>query len=299
MIDERVSLPGGRTLVLRPARPGDVDGLVALYAALSADDLYRRFFSGYRPPRRFLEEWGSIGERGGCLLLALVQEGSRSDRVVGDAGYTLLPDGGGEFAITVAPGYRGWLGPFLLDCLVRVAGERGVPNLQADILVENRSMLALVKARGYVAVDHPDFTIVRVMIGTTGGTPTWPGRSGRPRVLVEIPGAHWPGEELGHTQGWQVIACPGPGNGPTCPVLDGKPCPLAEGADVIVFHLRAGDPRASRILASHAQLHPGTRLVVETDAVDSSMALPAGAIVVPPGLSPEQRVAVVAELLKN
>ena len=45
------------------------------------------------------------------------------DRLVAEAGYALLPDGNGEFALTVAAGWRGWLGPYLLDAIVTAAAD--------------------------------------------------------------------------------------------------------------------------------------------------------------------------------
>lgn len=50
------------------------------------------------------------------------------ERIVGEAEYILLPGGDGELAITVAPDWRGWLGPYLLDTLLEVAASRGVAN---------------------------------------------------------------------------------------------------------------------------------------------------------------------------
>jgi hypothetical protein len=133
-------LPGGDVLTVRSVTPADVDGLVALYDGLSEDDRYRRFFSGFRPPRSFFERLVNVGERGGYGLVATA--GSDGDvvagaRIVGEASYELLPNGDGELAITVAADQRGWIGPYLLDALVEAAAARGVPNLEADVLATN------------------------------------------------------------------------------------------------------------------------------------------------------------------
>ena len=45
----RVPLPAARTLLIRPVRTSDAEGLIALYAGLNEDDIYRRFFSGHAP----------------------------------------------------------------------------------------------------------------------------------------------------------------------------------------------------------------------------------------------------------
>jgi hypothetical protein len=262
----RVRLGDGELLV-RPIEAADVAGLAALYEALDPDDRYRRFFSAYRPPPTFFERMTMMGNRGGVgLVAAYLPVSGGASRIVGDAEYELLPNGDGELAITVAAGWRGWLGPYLLDALVDAARARGVPNLEADVLVTNGPMLALARARGCVTMDHEDWSVVRVLIGTAARTPTWPPRDQQPRVLLEGSAGRWRAEEAVRRAGLSVIACPGPA-GPRvrCPALSGRPCPLAAGADVIVLR-RAPDTAISyRLLTAHSTLHPGVRVCLETD----------------------------------
>ena len=156
-----VSLSDGRTLTVRTVTEADVDGLDALFEGLSEDDRYYRFFGLSHPGRKFLEQMARPEDEGGCRLVAVVA--GAENKLVAEAGYALLPDGNGEFALTVAGGWRGWLGPYLLDAIVAAAAARGVPNLQADILVSNIRMLALVSSRGYVTLDR-EASQVRVAI---------------------------------------------------------------------------------------------------------------------------------------
>lgn len=268
----RTRLPGGGELVVRPVRPDDVDGLVALCESLSDDDRYRRFFSGYHPDRAFFERAASVVDRGGYGLVAVVP-GPDRERLVGEASYELLPDGDGELAMTVAPDWRGWLGPYLLDALVEAAAERGVPNLEADVLATNRAMLSLLRSRGYARLPSDDWVALRLIIGTSGPTPVWPpgdragereGGGRRPRVLVEAIGGQWHAAHEAAAAGLEVITCSGPkGARPRCPALAGRPCPLAAGADAIVMS-HAPDSEAWRTVAeSHAHLHPGVPVCVE------------------------------------
>jgi hypothetical protein len=57
---------------------------------------------------------------------------------VAEAGYAIVPDGGGEFAVTAASGWRGWRpGRCLLDAIVAAAAACCVLNLhqsRGDIL---------------------------------------------------------------------------------------------------------------------------------------------------------------------
>jgi hypothetical protein len=259
----RTVLPDGRTLVVRAVTADDVDGLADLYGGLSDDDVYRRFFSAYHPDRRFFERVASASDRGGFGLVAVVDEPA-GERIVAEAGYELLPNGDGELAMAVAGGWRGWLGPYLLDALVEAAATRGVPNLEADILVTNAGMLSLIRSRGYVTVANDDWVSVRVVISTSGRVPTWPGPHTRPRILVEVPGARWHAGMAAETAGLQVLACPGPlGSQTRCPALAGKPCPLAAEADAVVVSHVADDERWDALVAAHPHVHPGVPVCVE------------------------------------
>lgn len=172
---DTVSLSDGRTLTVRTVTEADVEGLDALFEGLADEDRYYRFFSLSHPGRKFLEQMTRAGDEGGYRLVAVVS--GPENRLVAEAGYAILPDGNGEFALTVAGGWRGWLGPYLLDAVVAAAAARGVPNLQADILVSNLRMLAIVSNRGYVTLDR-EASQVRVAIDAARPRPrSRPGRS--------------------------------------------------------------------------------------------------------------------------
>jgi GNAT superfamily N-acetyltransferase len=240
-----------------------------LFSSLSLEDVHRRFFSSFRPDRSFLDHVVRASERGGGCLVAEVHERGAATTVVAEADFEPLPDGDAELSIVVDPDWRGWLAPFLLDALVRLAADRGFPNLQAEILTTNRPMLALVRGRGFAAIDHGDWTTIRATISTAGRVPTWPGSHDRPRILVEIPGAHWQPTRQLRDAGFDVIACPGPGaNRGRCPLLHGEPCPLVDDADVVVYALRPGDAGAEELLTAHDPSAGGPPLVVEVRGVD-------------------------------
>jgi len=256
-----VSLSGARTLSIRPVTRSDAAGLVALYAGLKEDDIYSRFFSGHPPPEHFVEKMTDVAERGGFGLIALMEERDSTRQIVGEASYDLLPNGDAELGITVAEAARGWLGPYLLDALVTEATVRGVPNLEADVLVGNRRMLTMLRARGFAVMEH-DPAIARVAIGTIHHVPTWPGTHDRPRLLVEVPGGRWHTEEAARAAGFQVLACPGPLLGWShCPALRGEPCPLAAGADVIVDAVPDEPGRSLR--EAHRRVHPSVPVCVQ------------------------------------
>lgn len=282
-------LQGRGRVVVRAVRPADAGALGDLYQGLTLDDRYHRFFSVYYPSADFLDHLARTCEEGGYGLVAVLDDG----RIVGEASYTLLRNGDGEFAIVVASDWRGWLSPYLLDALAQSAAARGVPNLEADILLENTPMLALVRARGFVTLDHVG-PVVRVAIGTTGRMPVWPRHHDRRRVLVEASGARWRAEEAVRDAGFQVAVCPGPG--PRCPALRGEPCPLAADADAIVLALDLQDPRARALVRAHRSCHPAVPLCVETPARGTPVPLPAGVVHVDRGSSDADLVAALEDV---
>jgi hypothetical protein len=294
-LPQTIELPGDRTLVVRHSQPEDARALGELYAGLSLDDRYHRFFSGSMPAG-FAERWSRLDERGGVGVVAVVRD-EHGERVVAEAGFGMLPSGDGEFAITVAHEWRGWLGAYLLDVLVREAADRDVPNLEAEILIDNRPMLALVHARGYAVVDHDEWSSVRVTIGTGTSTPDWPNLDQRPRVLVETPGGRWSPTREAQARGMQVIACPGPATQPHgCPVLDGRPCPLAAHADVIVFAFPPSDPGAQLVLGEHPRLHADAPLVVALPSPDETYNVPSDATIVAPWTPAAELIDIVSDL---
>ena len=257
-----VELAGGARLVIRPTTAADRDLLHQLFDGLSADDRYRRFFSPFNPPDEFLDRLVTGDDRGAHQLIAVVQRVGQRDDPVGEAGAWPRPNGNAELGITVRDDSRGWLGPYLLDAIVDVAAAAGIPNLEAEVLMTNRRMLALLKPRGYAAIGHDGYSSARLAISTTGRVPGWAPADERPRLLVEAPAARWDGEETALADGVQVMVCPGPRGRPydTCPELGGRACPLVDGTDAIVVHL--GDDLDARLSTAHAAQHPGIPVCV-------------------------------------
>lgn len=266
-----IVLPDERTMILRRMRSGDVDEIAALYEHLSVDDRYHRFFSATRPTWRGTQRWVNRCTTDGAGVVAIIGGevpvgGERvGEALVAEAGFVPLADGDAEFAITVAAEWRGWLGPVLLDLLAEMAAARGIPNLEAEILVDNRPMLGMTHHRGEASLGSSDFSVLRVIISTSGTTPGWPPRGDAPRVLVEAAGHRWSRTSALDASGYEVITCGGPAHRGTagCPVLEGERCPLVDGADAVVVALRPDDPRTEELIAAHRRLCPELRIVVQ------------------------------------
>jgi RimJ/RimL family protein N-acetyltransferase len=258
----RIDLGARGRLEIRPVRGDDLAGIMALYDDLSLEDRHLRFFCAYRPPPSWFQSLVDVDAAGGRRLVVEHLVGD-DRRIVAEAGYVRLSDGNGDFAIVVDRHWRGWLGTHLLGELVAEAADQGVPNLDADVLTTNGPMLAVLRRRGAVVVEHDGWTTVRLRIGTVGETPTWAGSGAGRRVLVESPGGRWPSEDDARAARLDVLTCPGPGPSHRCPVLEGGTCSLVDGADVVVVRSPPGDERWAALLAAHRERHPHLAVILE------------------------------------
>lgn len=262
---QKLRLTRRRTMTIRTATPDDVGALVALCEGLTPDDRHLRFFNQHHPRAADMQRWVSTCATKGLLLVAELRAGRKTPLIVADAGITALSQDEAELGMLVSRPWRGWLGPYLLDVLVEEAAKLGYANIQAEILVENRPMWALLRSRGAAVIEHPDNTTVRLAIGTHGRTPVFVSGDDQIRVLVEGTSRWWH-EEAVHDAGFELLQCPGPlqrSAGAPCPVLAGGRCSLVDGADVIVAVVRQGDQLLPVVLEHHRSEPDGAPVLVE------------------------------------
>jgi hypothetical protein len=248
------AMPSGAIVVVRRATSADGDAVAALNERLDTDDRYARFFTGAGASRAFVDRW--LGAPDGDVLVAMV-----GAKAVGEAGCVPGARGWCELGITVDRAFRGWLGPYLLDVVLALAGERGHGAVVADVLATNRQMLGLVASRGHAVMPSGDLSVVRVLLGTREPVPGWGERTERPRALVEFGRAGSTATlALAHA-GYDVVACPGPRAAHarrwSCPALAGATCPLVAGADVVLA-AGGGDERGASLLGAIRRTHPDT-----------------------------------------
>ncbi len=273
-----IDLGRDRTLEIRPTTAADAELIDELYSPLSIDDRRRRFFNAFRPDLDWCRHWASVGERGGHGVIAIVHHGDdhdAHDTVAGEAGYAMRADGDGDLAVTIAPDWRGWLGSYLVEILAQHAAANGIGNLQADVLLENRAMLAILQRRGSVSLEHSE-GVVRLTIGTTGYLPSWPPHAEGHKVLVASPGGRWSGEHAAEQAGCVTAVCSGPSRRRRggCPVLAGGRCSLADSAEALVILLDPADEDTQRLIALHRQQRPGVPIFVSPRLAESGKVPP-------------------------
>jgi acetate---CoA ligase (ADP-forming) len=165
-----VILRDGTTLRLRPPEPADEASLVAFLAGLSEASRRMRFHAAVQADpglvRPYLEpDWSESGGLVGEL------DGGEGPRVVALATWSRLRDPErAEVAFAVADDVQGrGIGTRLLEQLAETAGEAGVREFVAEVLPENRAMLAVFRDAGFevVRTSEGGTVEIRFPIGAT------------------------------------------------------------------------------------------------------------------------------------
>jgi ribosomal protein S18 acetylase RimI-like enzyme len=138
---------GPFSCVLRPLRCGDEETLRSFFASHTADTIYQRY--GYQvaemtPQRAF--QLVNIDPSRDCALAVFELTPENTD-IVGVGRYCLDPDErGAELAFVVHEARRGLgIATALLRDLVRIARERGLARVWAQVQPDNGPMLAVFR----------------------------------------------------------------------------------------------------------------------------------------------------------
>ncbi|MER7415663.1 GNAT family N-acetyltransferase [Micromonospora peucetia] len=143
-----VLLSDGTTVQLRPIRPADGPGIVAMHSRFSERTRYLRYFSPYpRIPDRDLQRFVNVDHRDREAFVVLV-----GDRIVAVGRYERLgpqaPEA--EVAFVVEDAYQGrGIGSVLLEHLADAARRNEIANFVAEVLPANGAMLRVFSDFGY------------------------------------------------------------------------------------------------------------------------------------------------------
>jgi acetyltransferase len=158
-----IEVADGRRVQVRALNRHDGEAVRRFFDALSPPSRYRRFFSGARSlPESLVRALTEIDQRHHVALVAESAPAAgaeRRPRIVADARYVWQKERcSAEFAIAIADDWqRQGLGLELMRQLADNARRSGVRRLSGYVLMENRPMIALVRALGAsLAADPQD-----------------------------------------------------------------------------------------------------------------------------------------------
>ena len=159
-----VTLRSGDVVRIRPVRPDDAQALVRAYANLGEQSRYRRFFTVMpQLPESTLKAAVEVDHTDHEALVAVPL---LSAEIVGECRFIRLTDqpDTAEVGVTVVDAWQGrGLGSALLARLSERAAEAGIEYFTAEVLAENRTMLALLPGLGQVETEsHGPVVTARV-----------------------------------------------------------------------------------------------------------------------------------------
>jgi RimJ/RimL family protein N-acetyltransferase len=146
-----VTLRSGDAVQVRPVQPSDAPALAQAYANLGEQSRYQRFFTVMPElPEATLKAAVEVDHTDHEALVAMPL---RSAEIVGECRFVRLADqpDTADLGVTVVDAWQGrGLGSALLVRLSERALELGIEYFTAEVLAENRAMLALLPALGQV-----------------------------------------------------------------------------------------------------------------------------------------------------
>jgi RimJ/RimL family protein N-acetyltransferase len=149
-----VTLRSGDVVRIRPVQPDDAQALVRAYANLGQQSRYRRFFTDMPElPEATLKAAVEVDHTDHEALVAVPL---LSAEIIGECRFIRRPDepGTAEVGVTVVDAWQGrGLGPALLACLSERAVAAGIEYFTAEVLAENRTVLALMPGLGQVETE--------------------------------------------------------------------------------------------------------------------------------------------------
>jgi acyl-CoA synthetase (NDP forming)/GNAT superfamily N-acetyltransferase len=141
----------GGIVHLRPILPSDADALVRMHTSLSERTRYLRYFGPYpHISPRDLERFTNVDYHDRVAFICLL-----GGEIIAVGRYEGLPGPNGkveaaEVAFVARDTHQGrGLGSILLEHLTAAARENGLRRFEAEVLVENRTMVRVFRDAGY------------------------------------------------------------------------------------------------------------------------------------------------------
>ena len=142
-----VVLRDGSVAHVRPIKPSDAPLIEVFHSRQSDESIYFRFFAPLkRLPPKDLHRFTHVDYVDRVALVATVR-----DDIVGIGRYDRVSPTSAEVAFNISDHFQGrGIGSVMLEHLAAIAEEDGITRFVAEVLPQNRKMLAVFSEAGYV-----------------------------------------------------------------------------------------------------------------------------------------------------
>jgi acetyltransferase len=170
-LEERVTLPDGRHMLLRPIVPEDEPALNRAFARLDPDEIRNRFLQPMRTMHHMMAARFTQLDYDREMALVLTEDGIPGQQDI-HAVVRLSADPDNveaEFAIIVQHRFAGQgLGHLLMERILQHARARGIGTVWGVTLRDNQRMRALARSLGFrQSMEEGDPGLVRMVIDLT------------------------------------------------------------------------------------------------------------------------------------
>jgi len=158
-LEERITLPDGQNMLIRPIRPEDEPALQKLFSSLSIEEIRLRFLHAMRSlSHKMAARLTQIDYDREMALVLCDPDAASAPDLYGIVRLAADPDNErAEYAILIRHDLTGLgLGPMLMHRIINYAKTKGIGELYGEVLPDNRPMLRLCEAFGFKRRRDPD-----------------------------------------------------------------------------------------------------------------------------------------------
>ena len=154
-----VVLRDGTVAHIRPITPADADGLRQFHSRQSDESIYLRFFAPLRQlSDRDVYRFTHVDHHDRVALVATLD-----GEIIGVGRYDRIDAASAEVAFNISDHFQGkGIGSVMLEHLAAIAQELGITRFTAEVLPQNRKMLAVFKEAGYEVAHHIEDGVIEV-----------------------------------------------------------------------------------------------------------------------------------------
>ncbi len=167
-------LKNGLAVKIRAIRPSDKAGIAEAFGKLAPESIYTRFFQAKKSLSNVELTKATEVDFENTVALVVTVESEGKETIIGGGRYSAgAPDAAGvrsaEIAFVVEEDYQG-LG--IAGCILKHLGcigrEKGIVQFEAEVLMQNKAMLAVFSRSGFPMKQTQTEGIIHVTLSLTG-----------------------------------------------------------------------------------------------------------------------------------